>query len=109
MTETPATPARKRGRPAGQTNLDSLFLAWKRSSELAASPEAEIERLVTEYRASLVERVGQRAQLAKIDAQAALARFKVFGGKVGRDGTPVSADGTPYVTTAEREAAKSAE
>jgi hypothetical protein len=97
----------KRGRPAGQTNLDSLFLQWRRSTELATNPDAEIEAEVERYRAQLKDRVGLRAQLAKVDAQAALARFQIHGGKI-KNGVPVNADGTPYLTTAER-AEKTAE
>lgn len=86
---TPAVPV-KRGRPAGVTNVDTMFLAWQRADETIKNVEenvrAEVER---------------RAALARIDAQAALARFKIYGGLV-KDGKPVNDDGTPYVLTRDR-------
>ena len=92
MTET--TPA-KRGRPALQTPADGAYLAWQRAVE-------QIDNMETTLR----EELERRTALTKIDAQAALARFKVFGGKVDKDGRPVLDDGTPYVITRERKPAE---
>jgi hypothetical protein len=83
----------KRGRKAGVTNQDLAYAAWRSAQES-----------ITNLEQRLREELERRAALAKIDAQAALARFQVFGGKV-KDGKPVGEDGLPYVPTNERKAA----
>lgn len=99
-----ATEAKRRGRPPGQTNLDSFYLVWKRAHDLATDPTAQVEAEVERYRQVLMKNVTQKTELAKVDAASALAKFKIYGGKVNRQGEPVNEDGTPYVTTSERKA-----